>query len=105
MSTTDPLADALRTLSSMATGLPGAAALAPSPLDPVLTQAHMIGSMSLMRSGQRASQSWLDYTRAAATAADLPARVDAARAHLRRLAEISADEARQVTSQMLALDE
>lgn len=105
MNSPDLFADALRTWSVMAAGLPRGQGLAPSPLDPLLIQAHLAGSAALLRSGQRAAQSWLEYTTAAAASPDLSVRVDAARAHLRHLAEIAADEARLVEQQMRALDE
>lgn len=105
MNSPDPFADAMRAWSSMATGLARGQSVVPSPLDPLLIQAHVASSAALLRSGQRAAQSWLEYTMAAAAATDLSLRVDAARAHLRRLAEIAADEARLVEQQMRALDE
>lgn len=67
-------------------------------------QAHWASSAALTRSGQRGAQSWLEYTQAVATQPELAHRVDAARAHLRRLAEIAADEARQAQAQLLVLD-
>jgi hypothetical protein len=105
----DPLADAVRSWSALlASAWPGAAGAtggAPAPLEALLMQAQWAGSASLLRSGQRAAQSWLQYTQAAPAEATLEVRVDAARAHLRRLAEIAADEARGISQQLLALDE
>ena len=105
MSPADPFADAMRAWSAIATGLPGAANPGLTPLDALLVQAHWVSSAALARSGQRGSQSWLDYAKAVATQPELPHRVDAARAHLRRLAEIAADEARQTEAQLRGLDE
>ncbi len=105
MTTPDPFADALRAWSSLAAGFPGAKTGVPSPLDGVVMQAHLASSGALLRSGQRATQSWWDYNREAAAAADLAGRVEAARAHLRRLAEIAADEAKQLEQHMRAFDE
>jgi hypothetical protein len=110
----DPLADAMRSWSALlASAWPGSglgnatggAAPAPTALEALLMQAQWLGSAALLRSGQRAAQSWLQYTQAAPADAALDVRVDAARAHLRRLAEIAADEARGVGQQLLALDE
>ena len=95
----------MRAWSAIATGLPGAANPGLTPLDALLVQAHWVSSAALARSGQRGSQSWLDYAKAVATQPELPYRVDAARAHLRRLAEIAADEARQAEQQLRGLDE
>jgi len=75
-----------------------------TPVDGLLVQAHLASSASLVRAGQRGSESWLQYARTAADA-PLAERVDAARAHLRRLGEIAADEARQLAHQLAALDE
>ena len=106
MNPADPFSEALRAWSALATALPGTGAgtPAPSPLDALLMQAHWASSASLTRSGQRGAQSWLDYAQAAAAQPELAQQVDAARAHLRRLAEIAADEARQTQAQMLAFD-
>ena len=106
MNPADLLSDALRAWSALASALPGASstAAAPAPLDALLMQAHWASSAALTRSGQRGAQSWLDYTQAVAAQPELAQRVDAARAHLRRLAEIAADEARQTQAQMLAFD-
>jgi hypothetical protein len=71
----------------------------------LLVQAHVASSASLLRAGQRGSESWLQYLKEAGNEAPLELRVDAARGHLRRLAEIAADEARQVAQQLLVLDE
>ncbi len=68
-------------------------------------QAHWVSSASLLRAGQRAAQSWLQYTQEAPADAGAERRVEAARAHLRRLAEIAADEARSVEQQLRGLDE
>ena len=105
MSPADPFSDAMRAWSAIATGLPGAANPGLTPLDALLMQAHWVSSAALARSGQRGSQSWLDYGKVVATQPELPRRVDAARAHLRRLAEIAADEARQAEAQLRGLDE
>lgn len=103
----DPFSEAMSAWSTLATALPGAAAGggAPTALDTVLMQAHWVSSASLLRAGQRAAQSWLQYTQEAPTGASAERRVDAARAHLRRLAEIAADEARAVEQQLRGLDE
>lgn len=105
MTPADPFSDALRAWSAIATGLPGAANPGLTPLDALLAQAHWLSAAALARSGQRGSQSWLDYGKAVATQPELAQRVDAARAHLRRLAEIAADEARQTELQLRGLDE
>jgi hypothetical protein len=109
---TDLFNDAVRAWSSLATAWPGAsaatagtAAAAPSSLDTLLMQAQWLGSASLLRSGQRAAQSWLQFTQAAPADAPQALRVDEARAHLRRLAEIAADEARTLEQQLRGLDE
>lgn len=104
MSSNDPFTDALGAFSTLAGGLARAPGLGTSPLDALMMQAHLASSATLLRSGQRAAQSWLDYSKEAAGAA-LPVQVDAARAHLRRLAEIAADEARQIEQQLRGLDE
>jgi hypothetical protein len=85
---------------------PGAlgSAGAGSPLDALLVQAHVASSASLLRAGQRGSESWMEFVRTPADA-PLAERVDAARGHLRRLGEIAADEARQLAQQLAALDE
>ena len=105
MTPADPFSDALRAWSAIATAAPGSAGPALTPLDALVMQAHWVSSAALARSGQRGSQSWLDYSKAVATQPELPHRVDAARAHLRRLAEIAADEARQTELQLRGLDE
>ena len=105
MDSPNPFADAMRSWFITAAGLPPGQSAAPSPLDPLLIEAHLAGSAALLRSGQRAARSWLEYTLAASATAELAARVDAARAHLRRLGEIAADEARAVEQQMRAFDE
>lgn len=105
---TDPIADTLRVWSTLASAWPGASAGpagAPTPLDALLMQAQWLGSASLLRSGQRAAQSWLQFTQAAPADAPLAQRVDEARAHLRRLSEIAADEARTIEQQLRGLDE
>jgi hypothetical protein len=105
---TDPFADAMRVWSTLASSLPTAGGLGgatPSPLDAVLMQAHWLSSASLVRAGQRAAQSWLQCTQEAPAGASAEQRVEAARAHLRRLAEIAADEARGVEQQLRGLDE
>ncbi len=104
MTPADPFSDALRAWSAITTALPGAAPSGLTPLDALLAQAHWHSSAALARSGQRGSQSWLDYGKAVATQPELTYRVDAARAHLRRLAEIAADEARQAEQQLRGLD-
>ena len=105
MTPADPFSDALRAWSAIATALPGSANPGLTPLDALLAQAHWLSSAALARSAQRGSQSWLDYGKAVATQPELPHRIDAARAHLRRLAEIAADEARQTETQLGGLDE
>jgi|OpeIllAssembly_1097287.scaffolds.fasta_scaffold377095_1 hypothetical protein len=105
MDSPNPFADAMRTWFITAAGLPPGQSVAPSPLDPLLIEAHLGASAALLRSGQRAARSWLEYSLAASATAELAARVDAARAHLRRLAEIAADEAHLVEQQMRVLDE
>ena len=105
MSNADPLSNVLNAWSTWAGGLPGGAAVGNSPLDALMTQAHLASGAALLRSGQRAAKSWLAYTQAAAASPGLEGRIDAAREHLRHLAEISADEARQVEQLMRALDE
>lgn len=105
---TDPFGDAMRGWSALVSALPGAAGAAgasPSSLDTVLMQAHWVSSSSLLRAGQRAAQSWLQYTQEAPAGAGAEQRVEAARAHLRRLAEIASDEARSVEQQLRGLDE
>lgn len=105
---TDPFADAMRAFAALGAALPGAAgaaAGAPTQLDTLLMQAHWVGSAALLRAGQRASQSWLQFTQEAPAGASAEQRVDAARAHLRRLAEIAADEARAAEQQLRGIDE
>jgi hypothetical protein len=97
MNPTDPLAQMLQAWPSL-TG-------AGTPVDALIVQAHVASSSSLVRAGQRGSESWLQYLKEAPAEAPLAARVDAARGHLRRLAETAADEARQVAQQLAALDE
>jgi len=101
----DPFADAMRAWSTLSAALPGATGAAASPLDAVLAQAHWVSSASLLRAGQRAAQSWLQYTQEAPAGASAEQRVEAARAHLRRLAEIAADEARGVEQQLRRVGE
>lgn len=102
MNSTDTLGGMLDAWSALAGAAAGGA---PAPLTNLLMQAHLASSTALMRAGQRGSDSWMDYLKATGTDATLEQRVDAARGHLRRLAEISADESRQVQQQLLALDE
>ncbi len=103
---------------------------AAAPLQTALLQAQAAATAALLRGLQRGAQSWADYgqaTAAAAAPAAAPAvppaassqphadacaahttlslQVDAARAHVRRLAEIAADEARLLAVQLHALDE
>jgi hypothetical protein len=102
----DPLGGLFQSFSAMAGSLPGmAGGSGPAPLVALLVQAHVASSASLLRAGQRGSESWLQYLKEAGAEAPLEARVDAARGHLRRLAEIAADEARQVAHQLQGLDE
>jgi hypothetical protein len=109
----NPLADAMRAWQALLASWPGmgtaagaATGAAPAaPLEALLMQAQWLCSGSLLRSGQRAAQSWLQYTQAAPADAPLAVRVDAARAHLRRLSEIAIDEARSVNQQLMALDD
>jgi hypothetical protein len=119
--TADPLADTLRAWQALLAAWPGAGvapgalsgiggiggvgATTAAPLEGLLMQAQWLCGASLVRSGQRAAQSWLQYTQAAPADAAPEARADAARAHLRRLAEIAVDEARSVGQQLMALDE
>jgi hypothetical protein len=105
MNPSDPLQDAISAWASLAGGLTRGPTPGSSPLDAVLMQAHVASSGALLRSGQRATQSWLTYTQEAAAGSELSVQVEAARGHLRRLAEISADEARQIEQQMRSLDE
>lgn len=106
MTSPDFLADATRLFTQMggsflrpgAIGSTGAA-------DAVLLQAHLAATGSLARAGQRGSESWLNYGREAAAKDDAGIRLDAARAHLRRLAEIAAEEAQLLARQLQALDE
>lgn len=102
MNSTDTLGGMLDAWSALAGAATGGA---PAPLTNLLMQAHLASSSALMRAGQRGSDSWMDYLKSTGTDATLEQRVDAARAHLRRLAEISADESRQVQQALLALDE
>ena len=95
----------MRAWSAIATAAPGSAGPALTPLDALVAQAHWVSSAALARSAQRGGQSWIDYGKAVAMQAEMPHRVDAARAHLRRLAEIAADEARQTETQLRGLDE
>lgn len=103
--TPDPFSDAMRAWSTLTSALPGATGAPASPIDAVLMQAHWVSSASLLRAGQRAAQSWLQCTQEAPAGAGAEQRVEAARAHLRRLAEIAADEARTVEQQLLGLGE
>ena len=105
MNPADPLQDALSAWANLAGGMARGPTPGSSPLDALLMQAHVASSGALLRSGQRATQSWLTYTQEAAASSELSMRVDAARAHLRRLAEISADEARLIEQQLRSLDE
>ena len=118
----DPLASLMRGFSFMAAALQPQAGGAgmplpmtmpgPSPVHTVLLQAQAAAGAAVMRGLQRGAQSWADYgktTAAGAADADethrLARTVDEARAHLRRLAEIAADEARLLESQLRGLDE
>lgn len=93
--------------------LGGARALAASaaPVNGVLLQAQGAASAAMLRGAQRGAESWATYLTAtqaldSATEGAAPwRRVDEARAHLRRLAEIAHDEARVLESQLRALDE
>ena len=85
MSNADPLSNVLNAWSTWAGGLPGGAAVGNSPLDALMTQAHLASGAALLRSGQRAAKSWLAYTQAAAASPGLEGRIDAAREHLRQL--------------------
>lgn len=98
MNTADPFAALLKAWPGVVSAGAG------TPLEALLVQAHVASSASLVRAGQRGGESWLQYARTPADA-PLAERVDAARGHLRRLAEIAADEARQVAQQLAALDE
>lgn len=119
----DPLTALMRGFSFMASALqpPAGAAgmsppmLGPSPVHTVLMQAQTAAGAAVMRGLQRGAQSWVDYGKAlslrpageAATdeAQQLASSVDEARAHLRRLTEIAADEARLLETQLRGLDE
>lgn len=105
MNPSDPLQDALHAWANLAGGFTRGPAAGSSPLDALLMQAHVASSGALLRSGQRATQSWLTYTQEAAASTETSMQVEAARGHLRRLAEISADEARLIEQQMRSLDE
>lgn len=105
MDTTDPVSAALRALSTMSAAAPGIGGSDVAALNMLLMQAHWVASAALGRSAQRGAQSWLDYGKEAAAPADGAVRVDAARAHLRRLAEIAADEAHEAARQLQAIDE
>ncbi len=125
----DPLASLMRGFYFIASALQpqaGAAGLplsmpqsmplpGPSPVNTVLLQAQAAAGAAVMRGMQRGAQSWADYGRALAPrpagvaafddAQQLARHVDEARAHLRRLAEIAADEARLLETQLRGLDE
>ena len=112
----DPFSALMRGFSLMAsTFQPQASAFAnaaAAPVNTVLQQAQAAASAAVMRGLQRGAQSWVDYGQAAAAAPAgmgaahaLSFSVDQARAHLRRLTEIAADEARLLETQLRGLDE
>lgn len=105
---------------------PGAAQGPTARVQTVLLQAQAAASAALLRGMQRGAQSWAEYAKAVnpaatagvagATAAErqpggpddmhaLALSVDEARAQLRRLTEIAADEARLLEQQLRGLDE
>ena len=125
----DPLTAMMRAWSSMVAAVPptGTAAdkwlgsaqtLSRGPgaqINTVLMQAQAAASGAMMRGWQRGARSWAEYCRSAgagtpalasAVGAEALARnVDDARAHVRRLAEIAADEARLLAAQLSSIDE
>lgn len=100
----DTAAQWLGGLTSLASAMPSLP-LGGNPLMNLMAQAHMATSAALLRSAQRGSESWVQFMKESQAESSEGARLDAARAHLRRLGEISADEAKQVQSDLLALAE
>ena len=112
----DPIAALMRGFSLMTTAFQSQAGAfagpATTPVNAVLLQAQAVASATVLRGLQRGAQSWADYGQASAAAPAgmdaahaLSHSVDLARAHLRRLTEIAADEARLLETQLRGLDE
>ena len=109
----DPLGDMMRSWAAAAdgAGLPGAGNPRAQSITQAITQAHGVAAAASMRVWMRGAQSLAQYQQESAAAggpegADQVARqADAARAHLRRLGEISLEEAQSLHAILQGLAE